>query len=181
MMSQATTNATRLSRGCIESVARRCARRVTTEARLEKLGITLPPPNKAPGNFWMANRMGNTMYLSGHLPLKEDGTMAVGKVGENVTTEEATKLAKLIGIHMISTLKDQLRDLDRVRIVKILGFVNCTDGYAKSPAVINGFSDLMVDVFTEERGKHTRSAVGTNALPLNVPVEIEAIVEILDQ
>eukprot|EP00612_Vaucheria_litorea_P002318 CAMPEP_0171453806 /NCGR_PEP_ID=MMETSP0945-20130129/1362_1 /TAXON_ID=109269 /ORGANISM="Vaucheria litorea, Strain CCMP2940" /LENGTH=111 /DNA_ID=CAMNT_0011978737 /DNA_START=231 /DNA_END=566 /DNA_ORIENTATION=+ len=107
-----------------------------------------------------------------------DGTLAKGKVGMDVTPEEANKIARQIAINIITSLKTELGDLDKVkRIVKLVGFVNCVDGFGGQPGVINGASDLMCEVFGE-KGVHARSAVGTNALPLNIPVEIEAIVEI---
>eukprot|EP00607_Mallomonas_marina_P006867 CAMPEP_0182428856 /NCGR_PEP_ID=MMETSP1167-20130531/24230_1 /TAXON_ID=2988 /ORGANISM="Mallomonas Sp, Strain CCMP3275" /LENGTH=122 /DNA_ID=CAMNT_0024612029 /DNA_START=211 /DNA_END=579 /DNA_ORIENTATION=- len=117
-------------------------------------------------------------YTSGHLPQPAGGKMIIGKVGDNVTPEEAKEAAKFVGLNLISTLKHNLGDLDKVkRIIKLVGFVNCTDDFTQQPVVVNGCSDLMVEVFGE-KGRHARSAVGTNSLPLGVPVEIEAIVEV---
>jgi len=102
-----------------------------------------------------------------------------GKVGLDYTTEEANALARFIGLEVISTIKHHVGDLDRVRqIVKVVGFVNCPDDYGDQPEVLNGFSNLMEEVFGRERGVHARSAVGTNSLPRQMPVEIEAIVEV---
>ena len=104
--------------------------------------------------------------------------MLTGKVGKDLDVDAAKEAAKIVGLNLCATLKHNLGDLDKVkRIVKIVGFVNCIDGFSQQPAVVNGCSDLLVELFGE-KGKHARSAVGTNALPLNVPVEIEMIVEI---
>ena len=141
----------------------------------------MPQPAVPKGNFVNYVLLDkNTVFLSGHLPQPADGPMLAGKVGKDLTTEEAYQVAKLCGLNLCATLKHNLGDLDRVkRIVKLTGFVNCIDGYTQQPAVINGCSDLMVEIFGPEKGAHARSAVGTNALPLGVPVEIEAIIEIV--
>ena len=121
--------------------------------------------------------MGNVAFLSGHLPYA-NGELITGKVGDTVTPEDANAAARAVGMGLVTTLKHNLGDLDRVkRIVKLVGFVNCTDGFTQQPSVINGCSDFMFEVF-EDKGVHARSAVGSNALPLNVCVEVEAIVEI---
>lgn len=105
----------------------------------------------------------------------------IGKVGKEVTVEQGYEAAKLIGLNLCATLKHNLQDLDKVkRVVKLTGFVNCIDGFTQQPAVVNGCSDLMVKLFGDSIGMHARSAVGVNALPLGVPVEIEAIIEILE-
>ena len=118
------------------------------------------------------------LYLSGHVPFKEDmKTLHVGKVGVEYTTEQAAEFAHRIALELIATLKANA-DLDKIRIVKLVGFVNCVDGYTQQPEVINGCSNLLGDVFGKERGTHARSAVGTNSLPRNVPVEIELIAEV---
>eukprot|EP01041_Mallomonas_annulata_P004694 gene4694-9306_t len=156
----------------------RISRVVHVEARLAELGLKLPTPGVPKGNFVMIVKTGKLAYLSGHLPQPYNGDLVVGKVGQNITPEEANVAAKYVGLNLIATLKHNLGDLDRVkRIVKLVGFVNCVDTFTQQPAVVNGCSDLMVEVFGE-KGRHARSAVGTNALPLGVPVEIEAIVEI---
>ena len=167
-------------KSCIRHVQRVSVRKIHVEKTMESLNLKMPAPAVPKGNFVnyvLLNE--NTVFLSGHLPQPAVGAMVPGKVGKDLTTEEAYEVAKLCGLNLCATLKHNLGDLDRVkRIVKLTGFVNCIDGYSQQPAVINGCSDLMVQVFGPVKGAHARSAVGTNALPLGVPVEIEAIVEI---
>ena len=126
-------------------------------------------------------RTGNLLYLAGHIPFKEDlKSLHVGKVGKDYTTEQAAKFAERVGLLLTGTLKKAVGDLDRVvRIVKLVGFVNCTDDFTQQPEVINGCSNLLGAIFGPERGTHARSAVGTNSLPRNVPVEIELIAEVM--
>ncbi|MEX1327368.1 MAG: RidA family protein [Desulfobacterales bacterium] len=148
------------------------------EARLKKLGIDLPAAITPVANYVPAVKTGNLIFLSGHGPVKEDGTLITGKVGADLTGEQGYETARRIAIGLLGTLKADIGDLDAIkRIVKLLGFVNCTAEFADQPSVINGASDLLVEVFGE-KGKHARSAVGTNALPFNIAVEIEMIVEI---
>jgi enamine deaminase RidA (YjgF/YER057c/UK114 family) len=148
------------------------------EARLKKLGIDLPAAITPVANYVPAVKTGNLIFLSGHGPAKEDGTLITGKVGADLTAEQGYETARRIAIGLLGTLKADIGDLDAIkRIVKLLGFVNCTAEFADQPSVINGASDLLVEVFGE-KGKHARSAVGTNALPFNIAVEIEMIVEI---
>jgi enamine deaminase RidA (YjgF/YER057c/UK114 family) len=148
------------------------------EARLKELGIDLPPAMTPVANYVPAAKTGNLIFLSGHGPAKEDGTLITGKVGADLTEEQGYETARRIAIGLLGTLKTEIGDLDAIkRIVKLLGFVNCTAEFADQPNVINGASDLLVEVFGE-KGKHARSAVGTNALPFNIAVEIEMIVEI---
>jgi enamine deaminase RidA (YjgF/YER057c/UK114 family) len=118
--------------------------------------------------------------LSGHLPQKTDGTIWTGKLGTDLTVEEGYESAKCCGIQLLATLSQYLEgDWSRVvRIVKLVGFVQCANDFHQQPAVINGASDLMVQVFGDKVGMHARSAVGTNALPLNIATEVECIVEI---
>ncbi|KAJ8610704.1 hypothetical protein CTAYLR_005670 [Chrysophaeum taylorii] len=147
-------------------------------ARLAELGLSLPPLGSPKGSYALTSRCGDLLFLSGHLPQPIDAPLITGKVGAEVSVEEATEAAKWVGLNLISTIKAEAGDLDRVlKIHKLVGFVNCVDGFASQPAVVNGCSDLMLAVFGE-KGRHARSAVGTNALPLDVPVEIEAIVEL---
>lgn len=155
-------------------------RAIHIEKKMESLNLKMPQPAVPKGNFVNYVLLDkNTVFLSGHLPQPAEGAMLSGKVGKDLTTEEAYQAAKLCGLNLCATLKHNLGDLDKVkRIVKLTGFVNCIDGYTQQPAVINGCSDLMVEIFGPEKGAHARSAVGTNALPLGVPVEIEAIIEI---
>lgn len=147
---------------------------------LEKIGITLPTPVAPVANYVTYVRTGTLISVSGQLPLDNAGKLPyVGKVGQEVTAEDANKAARLCAINIISQVNAALDgDLDRVvRIVKLGAFVNCTDSFPGQPAIVNGASDLMVEVFGD-KGKHSRSAVGTNALPLNVPVEIDALIEV---
>ena len=148
------------------------------EARLKELGIELPPAITPVANYVPAVVSGNLVFLSGHGPVKEDGTFVTGKVGADLTVEEGYETARLIAMGLLGSLKAQIGSLDRVkRIVKLLGLVNCTAEFTDQPKVINGASDFLVEVFGE-KGKHARSAVGTNALPMNISVEIEMVVEI---
>lgn len=152
----------------------------TPEERLSALGIELFPPRVPLANYVPVVRSGNLMFLSGTGPFGADGTVLTGKVGRDISLEEAVSAARLTAIRQISVLKAELGDLSKVkRIVKVLGMVNCTDDFYQQPTVMNGFSDLMVEVFGEA-GKHARSAVGMNALPLNMIVEVELIVEIAE-
>ena len=153
-----------------------------TEQRLDELGITLPDMPAPLASYTPWTRSGNMVYCSGHVPFKEDmKTLYTGTVGDGVSTAEASGIARLIGLELVSTLKAAVGDLDKVRrIVKIVGFVNCIDSFAEQPEVINGCSNVLVEVFGSERGTHARSAVGTNSLPRQVPVEIELIAEVDD-
>jgi enamine deaminase RidA (YjgF/YER057c/UK114 family) len=148
------------------------------DKKLMELGIQLPPASKPIANYVKAVRTGNLLFLSGTGPSKSDGTYIIGKVGRDLTIEQGYEAAKVTGIVILSTLKNELGDLNKVkRIVKVLGMVNCHSDFTDQPKVINGFSDLIVSVFGE-KGKHARSAVGMNALPMNMAVEIEIVVEI---
>ncbi len=148
------------------------------DKKLKELGIELYEPTKPMANYVKAVRTGNLLYLAGHGPTRADGSNITGKVGVDLTTDQGYQAAKQTGISILSTLKGELGDLNKVkRIVKVLGMVNCTDTFTDQPKVINGFSDLMVAVFGE-KGKHARSAVGMNSLPNNITVEIEIIVEV---
>lgn len=150
------------------------------ENNLKDLNITLPVPVAPVANYVTYVQSGNLLSISGQLPLDGDGKLPyVGKVGQEVSEEDANKAARLCAINIISQINAACDgDLDRVvRIVKLGAFVNCIDSFPGQPAIVNGASDLMVAVFGD-KGKHSRSAVGTNGLPLNVPVEIDALVEI---
>jgi enamine deaminase RidA (YjgF/YER057c/UK114 family) len=150
----------------------------TPEEKLKAMGIELPAPTKPIANFLKYVRTGNLIFLSGHGPNRPDGTLVTGKVGKDLTVEQGYEAAKFTGISLLATLKDAIGDLSKVkRFVKVLGMVNCPDTFTEQPKVINGFSDLMVAVFGD-KGKHARSAVGFNALPNNMAVEIEMIVEV---
>ena len=148
------------------------------EKKLKELGITLPTPQKPLANYVKAVRTGNLVYLAGHGPSTSDGKDITGKLGKELTVAQGYEAAKSVGVNLLSSLKAEIGDLNKVkRIVKVLGMVNCTENFTEHPKVMNGFSDLMVNVFGE-RGKHTRSAVGMYALPNNIAVEIEMIVEV---
>jgi enamine deaminase RidA (YjgF/YER057c/UK114 family) len=150
------------------------------DARIQELGLELPPAPKPVATYLTAVRQGDLMYVSGHGPLRADGTLIVGRVGEDLDLDGGKLAARQVGLAILATLRDQLGTLDRVsRLVKVLGLVRCTDGFLDQPKVINGFSDLMVEVFGEA-GKGARSAVGTNSLPGGIAVEIEAIFEVRD-
>lgn len=150
----------------------------TPEAKLKELNIELFKPAAPMANYVRAVRTGNLIFLAGHGPTRADGTNIQGKVGKDLTIEQGYDAARQTGIALLSTLKSEVGDLSKVkRIVKVLGMVNCTEDFKDQPKVINGFSDLMVAVFGE-KGKHARSAVGMYALPSNISVEIEMIVEI---
>lgn len=154
------------------------AQAVDAEKKLKELGIELITPTKPMANYVKAVRTGNLIFLAGHGPTKADGTLITGKVGKELSTEQGSEAARQTAISLLSTLKAELGDLNKVkRIVKVLGMVNCTENFTDQPKVINGFSDLMVQVFGE-KGKHARSAVGMYALPSNMTVEIEMIVEV---
>jgi len=147
------------------------------EARLKSLGITLPPVPTPVANYVPFVITGSLVFLSGQGPRKPEGGMFTGKVGGAVSVEDAYQHARLVGIQLLSALRDAVGDLDRVtRIVKLLGMVNGVPDFKQHPKVINGCSDLLVEVF-EAKGKHARSAVGMGSLPDDITVEIEAIVE----
>jgi enamine deaminase RidA (YjgF/YER057c/UK114 family) len=148
------------------------------EARLKELGIKLITPSAPVANYVKAVRVGKLMYLSGHGPDKPDGGRVTGKVGADLTVEQAQEAAKLVGISLLSTLKVELGNLNKVkRIVRVFGMVNAIPSFEQHPQVINGCSDLLVAVFGEA-GRHARCAVGVASLPFNIPVEVEMIVEL---
>ena len=150
----------------------------TPEERLKEKGIILPAPGAPVANYVNVVRVGNLLYLAGKGPTKPDGTNITGKVGKDLTIEQGYDAAKLVAINHLAVLKAELGDLGKVkRIVKVLGMVNCTEDFKDQPKVINGYSDLMVAVFGD-KGKHARSAVGMYALPMNIAVEVEVIVEV---
>lgn len=149
-----------------------------TDARLDSLGIELPQVGAPVANYVNVVQVGNLLFLAGKGPRRVDGTNVTGKVGRDLTVDEGYAAARLVGLNQLAVLKDYLGTLDRVeRIVKVHGMVNCTEEFGDQPEVINGFSDLMVEVFGE-RGKHARAAVGMYALPRNIAVEIEVVVAV---
>jgi enamine deaminase RidA (YjgF/YER057c/UK114 family) len=150
----------------------------TTEAQLKALGIDLPPPAAPPPHNVPFVRSGNLVFVSGQLPMGPQGLAHVGKLGADADLDTGKAAARLCGINLIAQLKAAIGDLDRlVRVVKLTGFVNATLDFADHPKVINGASDLMVEVFGE-RGRHSRSAVGAAGLPFGAAVEVEAIFEV---
>ncbi len=149
------------------------------ETNLGKMGITLPEMTRPVANYVKYVRTGNLVFLSGHGPRNNKGEDITGRLGADMSIEQGYEAAKACGVQLLSTLKDACGgDLRKVkRIVKVLGMVNCTETFTQQPKVMNGFSDLMVAVFGE-KGKHARSAVGMHALPNNIAVEIEMVVEL---
>lgn len=149
------------------------------EERLREMGIVLPPPWKDAPNRLRALKVGKLVYMGGHGPLDRDLRPLVrGKVGGELTVEQGYDAARLAAIALLGTLKGCIGDLDRVRrFVKVLGFVNCAEGFHNPPAVMHGFSDFIVQVFGEA-GRHTRSAIGVYTLYEDTPVEVEATVQI---
>ena len=150
------------------------------EANLTALNVELPPAPKAMGLYKPAMiTVGNLVYLSGHGPLSPDGTLQLGKVGQDVDQVVGNAAARQTGLAMLATLKAHLGSLDKIkRLVKTFGMVNCVDDFTQQPAVINGFSELMKEVFGEDCGVAARSAIGVNSLPAGMTVEVEAIFEL---
>jgi enamine deaminase RidA (YjgF/YER057c/UK114 family) len=155
----------------------------TIEERLAELGLELPAPLVAPPGvelpFELVRVSEGHAYISGHVAMDGSEVLFQGKVGADVTVEQAQQAARATGLSMLTALKQELCDLDRVaRWVKALGLVNCAPGFNQTPAVINGFTNLIIDLWGPERGAHARSAIGVAELPFDAPVEIEAIVEV---
>lgn len=148
------------------------------EKKLKEMGIELYPADAPIASYVQSIQTGNLVFLSGHGPRKPGGGYMTGKVGKEIDTAEAQEAAKLTAVSLLSSLKDRIGNLNKVRrIVKVLGMVNCVESFTEHPKVLNGFSDFLVEVFGD-RGKHARSAVGMSSLPMNIPVEIEMIVEV---
>ena len=149
------------------------------DKKIADLGLVLPPAPKPVGLYKPMLMVGALAYLSGHGPLKPDGTLILGRVGADLSIEQGQEAAKQTGLAMLATLKASLGSLDRiVRVVKILGLVRCTDDFGQSPVVINGCSQLFVDLWGSDLGIGVRSALGTISLPGGMAVEVEAIFEI---
>ena len=150
------------------------------EQKLEELGIQLPTPSSPVANYVNTVKTGTLVFISGKGPLKADGNYVFGKLGENLTIDQGYEAARLTAINLISTLKASIGDLSKVkRIVRVTGMVNATSDFTDHPKVVNGCSDLLVEVFGDN-GKHTRAAVGMNSLPLNIAVEIDMVVELFN-
>ena len=151
---------------------------MSAEARLEALNISLPSAPQPVGNYVSGVRVGNLLFMSGCGPRQPDNSSVTGKLGQNLDTDAGYQAARLVGLNMLANVRAQLGTLDRVkRVVKVLGMVNADPGFKEHPRVINGFSDLMVEVFGEA-GRGARSAVGMGSLPFQIAVEVEMILEI---
>ena len=151
---------------------------MSAEQKLAELGLTLPQLPKPIGNYVPFKRAGDLIFLSGQGPRRPDGSPITGKVGRDVTVEEAYEHAKLIGLGLLAAAKLAAGDLDKVEVLKVLGMVNAVPEFKDQPKVINGCSDLFVAVLGE-RGRHARSAVGMGSLPNQISVEIEAIMRVV--
>ncbi len=148
------------------------------EARLKELGITLPKLAKPVANYIPSVRVGNLLFLAGHGPILDGKATIRGKLGKDLSVEEAYKVAREVGLNLLASARAALGSLDKIkRVVKVLGMVASAEGFTDQPKVINGFSDLMVEIF-DENGRHARSAVGMAELPMGIPVEIEMILEV---
>ena len=154
---------------------------MSAEAKLVELGIVLPPAPKPGGVYKPLVRVGQLAYLSGHGPSLDGTTYLTGRVGADLTLDDGKAAARQVGLSLLATMKRELGSLDRVaRVIKTLALVNCTDDFTQQPQVVNGFSELFADVFGPDAGVGARSALAANALPGNIPVEIEIIIELKD-
>ena len=150
-----------------------------TEKRLNDLGIELPSAPKPIGTYVGGVRVGNLLFMSGCGPRRNDGTLITGKLGSDLTVELGYDAARIVGLNMLANIRSIVGSLDRIeRVVKVLGMVNCTPDFFEMPKVINGFSDLFVEVLGTERGRGARSAVGMAALPNRIAVEVEMVLEV---
>lgn len=154
----------------------------TPEINFSKLGLQLPPPPKPLGVYKPCLIDGKYLYLSGHGTLQSDGTLIIGRIGEDMDQEYGKLAARQVGLAMLSTIKANLGSLNRVKkVIKVLGMVNCISTFEKHPYIINGASELFAQVWGEENGIGVRSAVGMGSLPDNIPVEIEALFELHEE
>jgi enamine deaminase RidA (YjgF/YER057c/UK114 family) len=152
---------------------------MSAEAKVKELGLDLPPAPKPAGVYQPVVLVGDLCYVSGHGPLKSDGTMITGRVGADLNQQAGYQAARQTGLAILASLRAKLGSLDRVhRVVKTLGMVNASPDFQQHPAVINGFSELFAEVFGKEHGVGARSAVGMGSLPGNIAVEVEVILEI---
>ncbi|MSQ13782.1 MAG: RidA family protein [Dehalococcoidia bacterium] len=148
------------------------------EERLKQLGLQLPPAPTPAASYVTFVQAGTLVFTSGHIPVRADGSRITGKVGAGLTVEQGADAARVVGLSLLATLRANLGSLDRVkRVVKLVGMVNTAPGFTEHSRVINGCSDLLVEVFGEA-GRHVRSSVGMTSLPFDVAVEIEAVVEV---
>ena len=151
---------------------------MSAQARLEELGIELPTPMTPAGLYRSAVRVGDLIFLSGAGPIRPDGSLVTGKVGDTLDLAAARQAARLVGLQLLAALHAELGSLDRVvQVVKLLGMVNCSPGFNNTPGVIDGCSELFIDIFGEA-GRGARSAVGMAELPFDLSVEVEAIVQV---
>lgn len=151
---------------------------MSAESRLTELGLILPPVPKPGGIYKPVVQVGQLIYVSGHGPMRPDGTLITGKVGLDLTEEQGFEAARAVGLTLLATVRASLGSLDRIqRTIKTLGMVNATPDFQRHPAVINGFSQLLKDIFGED-GVGARSAVGMGSLPGNIAVEVEVIFEL---
>jgi len=149
------------------------------ESRFKELGLVLPPAPKPLGVYTLILQVGKLLYLSGHGTVKHDGSLIIGKVGEDLDVEQGKLAARQVGLAMLATIKQAVGSLDKVkRVIKVLGMVNCLPTFERHPYVINGCSELFASVWGNEMGIGVRSAVGMGSLPDNIPVEIEALFEL---
>jgi enamine deaminase RidA (YjgF/YER057c/UK114 family) len=152
---------------------------MSAEARLHELRLELPPAPRPLAVYRPLVVLGNVAYVSGHGPVRSDGSLIVGRVGETMDLDGGRAAARQVGLAILATIRSELGSLDRVsRVIKLLGMVNCTPDFSDHPKVINGCSELFADVFGRERGIGARSAVGMGSLPGQIAVEIEAIFEL---
>jgi enamine deaminase RidA (YjgF/YER057c/UK114 family) len=153
---------------------------MTPESCLEKLNVVLPPAPKPVGVYKPLLQDGKYLYVSGHGTVQTDGSLIKGRVGKDLTAEEGKQAARQVGLAILATLKSNLGTLNRVkRVIKVLGMVNCTPEFERHPFVINGCSELFAEIWGEENGIGVRSAVGMGSLPDNIPVEVEALFELI--
>jgi enamine deaminase RidA (YjgF/YER057c/UK114 family) len=153
---------------------------ISPDERFEKLGLTLPPAPKPLGVYKPFLISGNYVFVSGHGTVKEDGTLIIGRIGKDLTMEEGKAAARQVGLAILATLRQNLGSLNKIsRVIKVLGMVNCVPEFERHPFVINGCSELFASVWGEDKGVGVRSAVGMGSLPDNIPVEIEAMFELL--
>jgi enamine deaminase RidA (YjgF/YER057c/UK114 family) len=152
---------------------------ITPEQRFEQTGLTLPPAPKPLGVYKPLIIDGNHLYVSGHGPFKDDGSLIKGRIGDTIEPEKGKEAALQVGLAILSTIKTSLGSLNKVkRVIKVLGMVNCVPDFEKHPYIINGCSELFKKVWGDEDGVGVRSAVGMGSLPDNIPVEIEAMFEL---
>jgi enamine deaminase RidA (YjgF/YER057c/UK114 family) len=152
---------------------------MTPEDRLRELGLEIPEPPPAVGNYVGAVRVGDILFVAGHGPFKDGKPTFIGKLGRDLSIEDGQSAAQLVALNMLASIRREIGELDRIKkVVKLLCLVNSDPEFGDQPTVANGASDLFVEIFGEERGKHARSAVGMGALPFGIAVEIEGIFEL---